>query len=104
MIKNTEIIIVEKSRIDLTLKFLIKKTKRKRLQLNIIMYIMEKKIIASRGRYELIKPNKLIILIEGTIYKKVIKTYMKCNNFPILWRTFFLKIANNRDYVYNFCN
>ena len=29
---------------------------------------------------------------------------MKCNNFPILWRIFLLKIANNRDYVYYFCS
>ena len=28
---------------------------------------------------------------------------MKCNNIPLLWIKFFLKIANNRDYVNNFC-
>ena len=29
---------------------------------------------------------------------------MKCINLPILWRKFFLIIANNRDCVYNFCD
>ena len=29
---------------------------------------------------------------------------MKCNNIPILWRIFSLKIANNRYHVYTFCN
>ena len=29
---------------------------------------------------------------------------MKCNNIPLLWRKFFLNIANNRDYVNNYCN
>ena len=28
---------------------------------------------------------------------------MNCNNIPILWTKFFLKLANNRDYVYNLC-
>ena len=28
---------------------------------------------------------------------------MKCGNVPKLWTLFFLNIANNRDYVYNFC-
>ena len=29
---------------------------------------------------------------------------MKRNNIPRLWRTFFLNVANKRNYVYNFCN
>ena len=29
---------------------------------------------------------------------------MKCNNIPLLWRKFLLNVANNKDYVYNFCN
>ena len=69
-----------------------------------VHYGKNKTIIASQGRYEIIKPNKLIILIEGSIYKNVINTYMKCNNIPILWRKLFLKIANNKDYSYKFCN
>ena len=34
-----------------------------------------KTIVASQGRYESIKPNKLIILIEGNISKNVINTW-----------------------------
>ena len=29
---------------------------------------------------------------------------MKCDNIPLLWRKFFLNIANNRDNVYKYCN
>ena len=29
---------------------------------------------------------------------------MKCGNIPLLWRKFFLNIANNRDYIINYCN
>ena len=29
---------------------------------------------------------------------------MKCDNFPLLWRNFFLNFANNRDYIINYCN
>ena len=47
--------------------------------------------------------NKLLILIEGNIYKNLICTHMKCNNIPRLCRIIFTKIANNRDYVYSFC-
>ena len=35
--------------------------------------------------------------------KNVSNTYMKCKNIPGIWMIFFLKSANNRDYVYNFC-
>ena len=35
-------------------------------------------IIASQGRYEYIKVNKLIFLIEGSISKIFINTFMKC--------------------------
>ena len=70
---------------------------------NITTKNIKKLIIASQGRYELIKTNKLSILIEGRIYKNVINTYMKCDNIPFLWRKFFLNIANNRDYVNKYC-
>ena len=29
---------------------------------------------------------------------------MKDGIIPLMWRKFFLKVANNRDFVYNFCN
>ena len=63
---------------------------------------INKTIVASQGRYELFKPNKLIILVQGIISKNVINTYMKFNNFPTLWIIFFIKNAKNSDYVYNF--
>ena len=69
-----------------------------------IPYGKNKTKIASQGRYERIQPNKLIFVKEGNLSKKVINTYMKCNNFPILWGKLFLKIANNRDYINSFCN
>ena len=50
---------------------------------------INKTMIASQGRYELIEPNKSIISIEGSISKNVINTYTKSNNFPRLWRIFF---------------
>ena len=29
---------------------------------------------------------------------------MNCGNIPLLWRNFFLNIANNGDHLINFCN
>ena len=29
---------------------------------------------------------------------------MKCGNIPMLWRKVFLNIANNRDYIFKYCN
>ena len=65
---------------------------------------VEKTIIASNGRYEYININKYTSIIEEGISINVINTYMKCGNIPILWIKLFLNIANNRHYVYNFCN
>ena len=65
---------------------------------------MKKTILASQARYDYIKIIKLIILIEGSFSKIVFNTYMKCNNIPLLWRKFFLNIANNRVYVFEYCN
>ena len=44
----------------------------------------KKTIIASQGRYEYIKVNKLIIILEGSISTNFINTYMKCNNITLL--------------------
>ena len=65
---------------------------------------VKRAIIASIGRYEHIKINKFIILIEGDIRKNIISTHMKSGNIPMLWRKFFLNIANNRDYIINYCS
>ena len=61
-------------------------------------------IVASNGRYEYIEIKKFIILIKGDIKKNVISTYMKCGNIPLLWNKFFLNIAINRDYIFDYCN
>ena len=42
--------------------------------------------------------------MEGIISKNMINTCMKVGNIPLLWRKFFLNIANNRDYIINYCN
>ena len=65
---------------------------------------MKRTIIASNGRYEYIEINNFIILTEGDIENKVIRTSMKCGKLPLLWRKFFLNVANNRDYIINYCN
>ena len=61
-------------------------------------------LIASQGRYEFVKINKFVFVIEGEISKKVINVYMKYNNISLWWRKFFLSIAKNRGYFFNFCN
>ena len=108
MIKNIEITTLEKSWLDSfrgieeIVKFFDKirnKTENITIKHYHVLFGMNKTIIASRGGYDLVKPNKLIILIGGIVYKNVINTCKKCNNIPILWRTFSLKIANNRDYI-----
>ena len=106
MIKNTEIITAEKSRLDVTLNFLMKKNETKNITIKqyLVHNGINETIIASQGRYEINKPNKLITLLKGYFYKNIINIYLKCNNIPILWRIFFSRIANNRDYVCNFCD
>ena len=51
----------------------------------------------------MIKINKLSFSIEEKYYKNVKNIYMKCDNISLLWRKFFLNIANNRDYVNECC-
>ena len=68
-----------------------------------VSYCARKREIASKGRFEMIKVNKLFLTIVGEIQKSVIDTYLKLQ-IPMLWRHFFKNIANNRDYVYKFCN
>ena len=65
---------------------------------------VEKTIKASNKRDDYTSINKFAIIIEDDISKNVRNTYKKCDNIPLLWRKYFLNIANNRDYVYNFCN
>ena len=45
-----------------------------------------------------------MISTKGEIKKDILCTYMKCDNLSLLWRKFFLNIANNRNYIINYCN
>ena len=91
---------VKKLRLRLMSNFWIKKNKTKTIRTK----GLKKSSIASQNRYELIKINKLLIIIEGTIRKNLKNTYMKCDYIPLLWRKSFLNIATKRDYVNNYCN
>ena len=64
---------------------------------------VKRTIKASNGRYEYIEINKFINLIVGD-KKNGISAYMKCGNIPLLWRKFFLNIANNRDHIIKYSN
>ena len=61
-------------------------------------------VTASNGRYQFVQINNSKISVRGEIKKDVISIYMKCYNKPLLWRKFFLNIANNREYIFNYCN
>ena len=66
-----------------------------------LLYQAKRRELASKGRFKLNKINIFIITIEGSIGKHIINTYL---NLPMMWRSFFINIASNRDYIYNFCN
>ena len=68
-----------------------------------LMYKAHRTIVASKGRYKIIKRNKLSIIIESVIEKHVINTYLKMP-IPIMWKKISEKIAENRNYLYNHCN
>ena len=63
-----------------------------------------KTIVASNKRYEFVQINNFMISTKGEIRKNVLGTFMKCYNLPILWGKFFSIIANNRNYINNYCN
>ena len=62
---------------------------------------VNKTMQSSKGEYNTIRPVELVIIIEGSIYENVISAYLECDNVPIIWKIVFLKIANDRDNVYN---
>ena len=63
-----------------------------------------KTLLASNGRYEYRQIKNFVISIKGEIRKIVMSSYMKCYNLPLLWRKFFMNIANNRGCIINDCN
>ena len=71
---------------------------------NISTKIIRKSIIAPQNRYELIEINKIKIIIRRKFCKKkVINTYKKCGNNPILLEKNFLEYCKKKDYVNNYC-
>ena len=50
---------------------------------------------SSRGMNKLIRIIELKIIINGTIYKNVLDLYLKSEKIPILWRKYFMEIAND---------
>ena len=59
--------------------------------------------IALNGRYNMNRVNKLIAIIPGEINKLVKNTYLKMQ-IPMLCRKIFINMADNRDFVYGFCD
>ena len=51
----------------------------------------------SKGMYNFIRPLELTIIMQGRIHKNLVNAYLKCDNTPIFWKKYFLKIAHDRD-------
>ena len=65
----------------------------------------------SKGMIKLIRIIELKIIIKRRIYKNVLDLDLECENNPILWRKYYMKIVNDRPKRYiqhcrerNFCN
>ena len=56
---------------------------------------------SSAGFMTFIGAVELIKTTQGRIYKIVVNAYIKCDNVPILWKIFFVQIANGRGCVAN---
>ena len=52
---------------------------------------------SSKGMYKFIRIIQLKIIIKGKIYENLTDIYLRCENFPILWKKFCVRIANERD-------
>ena len=66
------------------------KTKNTWVQGRCILYQVRRRELASKGRFEMLKLNKFVITIEGSIEKHITNTYLKMNT-PMMWRNFFFK-------------
>ena len=67
-----------------------------------IRYRISKRECASNNKYTVNKVIKLIIILEKEISKLVINTYLK-RHIPMLWRNFFFNIANDGEFINNYC-
>ena len=79
----------------------IKKTKNIIIERENIFGEVNKIMQSSKRVYKFIRALDLIIIIPGIIYENVENMYLRCDNIPILWKKFFLKIANDREFVSN---
>ena len=85
----------------------IDQTNKKTKNINVNSYNLAQRgkntIIASKGVYKFLKINRKKVILESDFKKHVINTLLKMQK-PIMWRKFFKNIAENRDYIYNYCN
>ena len=52
---------------------------------------------SSKGMCKLFRIVQSKIIKEGKIYENLTDFYLRCENIPILWKNFFVRIANKRD-------
>ena len=55
---------------------------------------------SSKGMIKFFRALELTIRIQGRVRKNIVNTYLKCDNIPILWKKYYLKIAHDRGYKY----
>ena len=78
------------------------KIKNVRINLLYIRYKIKRRENASKNRFAVNKVFKLTIIIEKKINEFVINTLLKMR-IPMMWRKFFINIANNEEFINNNC-
>ena len=66
-------------------------------------YRISRRQVASNNRYVVNRVVKLVFMIEKEINKFVINKYIKIPP-PRMWRKFVFNIANNGEFLNNYCN
>ena len=56
---------------------------------------------SSKGMIRFIRDLELTIRIQGRIHKNIVNAFLRCNNFPIMWKKHYLKIADDGGCKYN---
>ena len=75
-----------------------KKTKNITVAGRDVMHNARRTIVATKGKYEKNKINRMSVVLESVIKKDVTNTYLKVQ-IPMMWRKFFKKFAEIRNYV-----
>ena len=57
---------------------------------------LNKVMQSSKGMIKFVRRSELKIVIKGKIFKDVLDHFLKCENNPILWKKFLMKIVNDR--------